>query len=120
VCNGPDGRPLHEQVPSFFEVSKALEDFFRGKTIPHSSLIEAEDRMRICLPCAKHSLRLCTGCDGLKASSRAFVNERTTKFDSHTGVCMVHRIPVCALVHVAKVENKPGTPETCWVANAVQ
>lgn len=118
VCTGPaSGVPLHETIPGFFEVVKAMEDLFRGKPFECSGMQEAEDRMRICLICPKHSLRLCTNCDGLKATARKFVMGRKTKFDSNAGVCMVHRVPLCAIVHLKQVEARSGAPETCWVPN---
>jgi hypothetical protein len=71
VCTGRDpGVPLQETLPGFFEVVKAMEDIFRGKPLECSTLQESEDRMRVCLLCPKHSLRLCTSCDGLKATAR--------------------------------------------------
>jgi hypothetical protein len=118
VCFGDDDRPMHEIVPTFFEASAAMEAFFRGKAIPHCTLQEAEDRIRSCIGCKCNNLRLCTSCDGLKARAKAFVNDRSTKFDAHAGVCMVHRIPVNALVHVKNVEAKPGAPPNCWVKHA--
>ena len=114
-CNGPDGRPQYEIQPTFFEVNAELEKVFRGKTVRHCTLVEAENRIKVCIECARHNLRLCTGCDGLKASARAFVNQRQTRFDNRAGVCSVYRLPLAALVHIELPEKRPGRPESCWV-----
>lgn len=117
-CSGPDGRPQYEIQPNYFEVIKVLEDTFRGKTIKHCTLVEAEDRIKICIPCARHNHGLCTSCDGLRASAKAFVKGRQTRFDSRTGVCSVYRLPVNALVHIENPGIREGRPPTCWVRDA--
>ncbi len=115
VCTGSPSGPRYEMLPGFFEVCKAMEDLFKGREFQCCSLQEAEDRMRICLACPRHTLQLCTACDGLRATARKFVMGRKTKFDSHSGLCSVYRVPLCALVHLRAMEDEEGTPETCWV-----
>jgi hypothetical protein len=117
VCSGNDGRPQYEVVPSFFQVVKAMEDQFRGKPLVTCTLQEAEERMRTCLSCERHSMRLCTTCDGLRSTARQFVGGRKTKFDGAAGVCMVYQLPLSALVHIAAPEPRTGTSEKCWVTH---
>lgn len=119
VCIGEDnGLPKHETIPTFFEVSRAMDDFFiaiRGsKTYCDSN--ESERRMRACLPCALHYMGMCTSCDGLRGVARSYVGGRTTKFDSLAGVCKAFRVPISALVHINGLTRTEGCPGECWVS----
>lgn len=115
VCSGEGGLPKYETLPSFFEVSKATDEMFHARRWELCSPAVAEDRARVCIPCRRHSLRLCTTCDGLRKVARDYVRGRRTRFDAQLGVCMVFRVPTVGLIHVEGLTRGEGCPEKCWV-----
>jgi len=117
VCYGSDTRASYEIVPNFFEVNHAMEERFRGKKIAYAEPLDAARRIKVCCGCPKDSLRLCTSCDGLRDTARRFVGGRSTRQDGMTGVCMVYRIPVSALVWIHALEPAEGMPSNCWVSH---
>jgi hypothetical protein len=115
VCSGDGGLPRYETIPAFFEVSKATDELFHAKRWELCSPAVAEDRARVCIPCVRHSLRLCTTCDGLRKVARDYVRGRRTRFDVQLGVCMVFRVPTAGLVHIEGLNRGEGCPGKCWV-----
>jgi len=118
TCDGQDDRPVHETIPLFFEVSHAMDLFFRTNKskVSYCGSNDAIKRMRICLCCPRHFMGICTSCDGLRATARNYVGQRTTSLDSQAGACSIYRLPLVAIVHVNNLTRNAFCPGECWVS----
>ena len=113
ACQGDDPRDPADRPISYFEVVSATEALFRGRAHTHVSPREAEARAGRCRVCKMHSVGMCTSCNQLQATARAFVGGRSLPCDNMLGVCRVFRVPVNGLVYVRDA-TAAKLPPNCW------
>lgn len=115
-CCGEDPRDPDDMPPTYFEITAAMERFFRGKKYEYATAEVARKRAETCMVCPMNSLALCTNCTGLKSTARRFVGGRRLDAEMRLGVCRRIRVPTNALVHVnfTATTTRP-LPENCWL-----
>lgn len=114
-CLGPDPRNPADVPPTYFEVVRDMETFFRGKPRPLASVRAADLRATICVRCKENSLGFCLSCTGLRSLASRFVGNRTLPQDNFLGVCKRARMPCNALVHLVEPPGGLTPPANCWI-----